>query len=63
MKRSQLSWLTSVILAPERLRQETLEFEMSLGYIARPDVRKTNRINQQATDGEVVFQLILITSD
>jgi hypothetical protein len=50
-QRGQAWWYTPVIPALGRLRQEDLEFEASMDYIAKPNLQKKtpkpNRANEQ----------------
>jgi hypothetical protein len=36
-------WYMTIFLALESLRQENLNFEASLGYIARPSIKKKKK--------------------
>jgi hypothetical protein len=61
-------WYTSVIPALGRLRQENHEFQGSLGYIARPYVKKKcmcedNHLTQQEGESEETKSANTLISD
>jgi hypothetical protein len=45
-------WYTSIIPAVRRLRQEDLEFKASLGYTAKPCLKKENKKKRKEKEKE-----------